>query len=468
MTEVKQVEALLSTDGKQVPLPHRCGITHFNNGSCSGSAFFCHRSRAGLEKHPQEARLSKFGGAEFCFEMQIQCRFKTAPAGPIYVTGELRDGPMKLNLVTRALCRVLLAFIQKQAASRGMELRYSFGDAKNYPALTVPVLSADRVVISDVALPLPLDTDEDRGTWTDIGGIRSAMDRASLKTFGTDRYYTFILATTHIDWNEWCLTNIPGVGSLDLKQFWGNQGMYINLFDEVGPQKSKRVLFELYLNSVVRKVAMGRLESKQSMVDVEHDVTGNVELEGKDAEVMRLEEGEEEGEVAGNDSGDDDQVSMFSAEPNYSKGQNLPDDDLNFEDEADYCRQVSVQMLEQLNMPHSDFMGTGTLLPTDKASVSQSSAVTMPWYLVKNSGDLWWCIGYQGRTCWRHHSHLCALCSALGHSKLANHVSLWIQDLEAFRRRASRLLTQSSDAPGLLEEFTHVDLRLFFFFFCGG
>eukprot|EP00971_Amphidinium_carterae_P115749 2292687-Amphidinium_carterae.1 len=40
-----------------------------------------------------------------------------------------------------------------------MELRYSFGDAKNYPALTVPVLSADRVVISDVALPLPLDTD---------------------------------------------------------------------------------------------------------------------------------------------------------------------------------------------------------------------------------------------------------------------------------------------------------------------
>mmetsp|Transcript_19650 Transcript_19650/g.45792 ORF Transcript_19650/g.45792 Transcript_19650/m.45792 type:complete len:945 (-) Transcript_19650:73-2907(-) len=463
MAEVKQVDALVTSDGKPVPVSHRSGVVPFNNSFCHGSVFFCHRSRPGVEKHPQEARLSKFGGAEFCFEMQIQCRFKTDPRGPVWVTGELRDGPMKLNLVTRALCRVLLAFIQKQAAARGMELRYSFGDAKNFPALTVPLLSADRIIVSDSQLPLPVDTDDDRGTWQDMGGVRSSIDRASLKQLRADRCYTFILATTHIDWNEWSLTNIPGVGSLDLKQFWGNQGLYINLFDESSPHKGRNVLFEMHLASVLRRsTSFSRLDSKKSDVGYEsqQDALSDVQVEGKDAEVICL----EDPEAAVQDDGGDDQASIFSAEPStYARGDpNLQEDD-NFgsDDNLDnFERQISSAVLEQLNESHADFMQTGTLLPTDAARVSESSIVTMPWYLVKNSGDLWWCIVYKGRSCWRHHSHVVALCAALGNTKMSFHASHGIQDIEAFRRKATSLLTQRSDAPGLLEEFTHVDLTL--------
>ncbi|CAK0822313.1 unnamed protein product, partial [Prorocentrum cordatum] len=96
-----QAAALAPSTGAAVP---------FRNEHCEGAVYLAHRPPSGA-RPADEARLRLHGVS---FELQIQARLRTPPRGTVFVSGELRGGPMKLNLVTRSLCRVLLSFISKQ------------------------------------------------------------------------------------------------------------------------------------------------------------------------------------------------------------------------------------------------------------------------------------------------------------------------------------------------------------------
>jgi hypothetical protein len=107
----KHAWARVQSEGQPLPLTSDGGLTTFCNDYCDGSAFFVHRPQAGnVASFAHDDLLHSFG-ANYCFELQICCRFKSKPQGTLWFLGELRDGPMRLNLVSRALCRVLFVFI---------------------------------------------------------------------------------------------------------------------------------------------------------------------------------------------------------------------------------------------------------------------------------------------------------------------------------------------------------------------
>eukprot|EP00971_Amphidinium_carterae_P247576 4916290-Amphidinium_carterae.2 len=110
--------------------------------------------------------------------------------------------------------------------------------------------------MSEKQLTLPVDTPEDKGCWrTDGSGARFGVWERRLlcllelvsSTFGqcpqkldTEHHFTFIFSTSHLDWNEWAAVNVPGVGQLDLEQFWGKQGLAVTFCDDGGCGADKR------------------------------------------------------------------------------------------------------------------------------------------------------------------------------------------------------------------------------------
>jgi len=376
--------------------------------------------------------------------------------------GELREGPMQLNLVTRALCRVLLGFVQKQAARRGIELRYSFGDKTSLPSIAFPVLAADRMVMSKEPAQLPIDTDEDKGTWEIRDGKLVSIDRSELM-LDEEHYVTIMFATSVIDLHSWCLTGIPGVRNLDLRQFWGNQALHVALFED-DPLTGRRIFLELELASVSSSDEVsGDPAEPPSAVEAVAPTTEVREtvVELTDAAV------EEPEAISPDDAPDVERMSFYSEGDAVSGGsKSTSSDDPEPGDEDDDVQSristYSRGLVEQLNRKAP---GEGSLSVEDIShdvahADGGSNSVDIPWYLLNGAGDLWWCIVFRGRTCWRHNSQLCALCSALGAQRLRLEGNSSVQDLEAGRRLASRLLEQGCSVPGLLEEFTSAEVAV--------
>lgn len=461
----RQVRARLASDGKAVPLSSTGTPATYDHTYCNGSAFFVHRPQQESSAVPHSARLRRCG-ANYSFEFQIQCRFKARPRGTVFISAELRDAPMQLNLVTRALCRVLLAFMQKQAARRGIELRYSFGDATSLPNITFPLFAADRLIISDELAPLPIDTDEDKGTWHYKDGKLTPIDRTTL-VLDEEHYLTIMFATSYVDLNNWCLTGIPGVRNLDLAQFWGAQPMHV-AFTEDDPITKRRIFFELELDSVfttaeeLEKLA----EPAPNKAATEAVLPTNTVVELADAAL-------EEPEAMSPEGLEEDKMSYYSADEDRDSDvddqqQESSDDEPEPGDEDwDVQSKISSHskgIVDRLNgsglarqtSNFDDLSDLDDLVPAD----NPSDSLAIPWYFLNGAGDLWWCIKFRGRTCWRHNSHLRALCSALGTEHLPLDGRSSVQELEAGRRMASRLLEQGCNAPGLLEEFTCAEVEL--------
>mmetsp|Transcript_103220 Transcript_103220/g.205146 ORF Transcript_103220/g.205146 Transcript_103220/m.205146 type:complete len:945 (-) Transcript_103220:52-2886(-) len=454
----KHVRARVQSEGQPLPLPSGGVLTNFSNEQCDGSVFFVHRPQADVHD------LLHAFGANYCFELQICCRFKTKPQGILWLLAELRDGPMRLNLVTRALCRVLLAFIQKQAARRGMEFRYSFGDAKTSPQIAVPVSAADRIVISNESLPLPVIAEADRGCWHVANGKHTPIDRNTLSP-EEGQYMTVMFATSFIDLNKWVLTNIPGVGNLELSQFWGVQPLYVSFHDQENGIGTKRVYYDMVLASVdeqdvdvetvlpdaarqkVKLPVSSGEDAKETVIDWADAVVEEEPQNLATADEMQHSSSfcnsDEDGDSE-DGKGDTSSDELEEARPGDEK----------WEVQSKISAH-SKGIMDLLNQPEQT---APTLMELDadasRVGSKSTSSVMIPWYFINGAGELWWCIVFQGQVCWRHHSHLCALCSALGAETFPVTARSSVQHLEACRRVATRLLTQGCNAPGLLEEFT--------------
>jgi len=420
------------------------------------------------DQFPAKAILSKFG-TENRFEIQLQIKLKAPVQGKLWLVAELRDGPMQLNLVSRALCKVLLGFIQKKATARGSELRYSFGDSDDYPSISVPALACDRIIVSGSELSLPVETPDSRGTWVVDGetdGSLQPLERSAVKV-DTDHYYTFIFSTSHLDWNEWAAVNVPGVGKLDLEQFWGKQGVHVNICDDSGfPAKRRTKSFaELHISSKPGPVKIATPAPTQAAKAEQENAE-----EPQSTQVLAFEEAEEisqtgadEEEVRGNGKRKGSREFIDFDEPESGdEGLFYADGDL-----PDVPPSDSVELVRQLDekVP-SNYLKYGAV---EDFQLAERGAVQvqLPWYFIQRDAsqasaqlqDLWWCISLNGRQCWRHHSQVQALCKALGCQDLdVSRVS--VQDLEHFRRKCGALLTRSAAAPGLLHEFLRVDISL--------
>lgn len=464
----RHLQTHITSDSGFVQLSTRGETASYRNERAEGCTFLAHRPDPGDSRpFALDARLKQFG-TSYCFELQIQIRFKCAPRGPLWLMGELREGPMKLNLVTRSLCRMLLGIIKQQARKRGVDFRYSFGDGKTNPNIAIPVFAADRIIFSDDLLQLPLDTKEDKGTWKMQDGQLVGVDRGTMQ-LKAGSCMTIFFATSFLDFERWSITNVPGVGNLDLTQFWGSQPLHLLIFDEGAAftgAEDKRIFFELQMASVVGHSAP--VEKSVESETYEDDLK-DVVMELLDADVEQP-DAVPMGQVSSLQHEVTDRITCYTdgdgqsgQDSSSDSGDDLkgPDEDWEFKS----CISMnSRRLIETLNAQQQNFAGDledYSGYPdavVDRVHGHKSGLVAIPWYFCNCAGDLWWCIDYKGRICWRHHSQLQALCINLGSHLPKLGASSSIRNLEFGRRLAARLLTQGSEVPGLLEEFTEMEV----------
>jgi len=460
----KHLRARVASSGGLAQVNPYGGVTPFATEHNTGSVFLAQRPRPERDiPFAHDVRLTKFGGSN-CFELQIQCCLSGAPRGPLWICGELRGG-MKLNLVTRALCRVLLGLIQTQATKRGVGFRYHLGNAQTLAHIAVPLLAVDRVIFSRSPLALPTDTDEARGAWLMEDGKLVPVDRDTV-SLEAGMCVTALMGTTFLDFDQWSLVGIPGVGSLDLVQFWRDQPMHVVIYDEGPAPGDRRVLCDLELSSTVERAEAEEApeETRADGGEAREDEVMDTVVDLVDAVVEEAPDGSQTlGLAAGQDSQDehDSQDESSDEDPDDPKAEGDE-----WESRSEISRNTST-ILGRLNeqAPQDKLFDSSAdaICLEDIAAITDNyvgGSVSIPWYFINGAEDLWWCIDYQGRQSWRHHSQLRTLCAALGAQLPQIGAKSSLRDLERGRRVANVILTQGCSAPGLLEEFTRIDVSL--------
>lgn len=112
--------------------------------------------------------------------------------------------------------------------------------------MAAPALAVNRVVVSETELPLPVDTIAEPGTWRAEGGELRAIDRSAAH-YGEGQWVTMIVGCPFVSADDWRIVNIPGIGGLELAQFWGSQNLHMVLYD--GDAGDRRELCHIDLSS---------------------------------------------------------------------------------------------------------------------------------------------------------------------------------------------------------------------------
>lgn len=168
-----------------------------------------------------------FEGKRRTIEFQIQGRFQRAPIGSLYMGIEITQ-PMKLGLVTKGLCRMLLNFMQRFSK----DLHYSFGegdfstsiDGNNgteYPHIVFPLKDLDRLVITKEGEAPPRLGTVIEETEESIAK-RTSMRADALHVWNSTDTYTMSFNTMYVDLPTWRIVNVPIMKDMDLRSFWGD------------------------------------------------------------------------------------------------------------------------------------------------------------------------------------------------------------------------------------------------------
>lgn len=490
MCAARDLKLSVMSDGRKVPVGYTGQSIPFHTESFEGHIFFSHRPPKGSSA-PWAFRehLEGYGSPDWLWEVQLHGRFLKTPTGPIWLRGELRDSPMQLGLVSRALCRGILKFARMMAQRRGGDICYAFGDeARKNPSISLPIMLLDRLFVADRSHPLPVgDPDDPKGTWRLIDGKWESIERSEVK-FDTETYVTVVLATSYIDWTNWQLASIPGLGTLSLETFWGEQGAWIALC-ELEPDESIRHYFlEANLESIKGATFSPRSSTVYNEDDAERAQEELIPVSDEDHTKALGEPSSEEEEAplvrqrTPYDSSDIDEEDLSETVPMEREWIRPPEDGeagvngtngIFFAEEASRAKEIEMA-LDAPDVGGLRHSLSGDLLAMEEDEdvspqpdqvprrISRRTVMTLklPWYLRTSSGQLWWCISVEGwPLCWRRDHQISRLCEAVepGKAQLLRSGTS-IQDMETARRRATALLSELD--PSLLDEFIRQDVGL--------
>jgi Protein of unknown function (DUF1769)/Protein of unknown function, DUF547 len=179
--------------------------------------------------------------------INLQGTFKREPQGVLYAGAEISD-QMKMGLVTRGLCKILL----RLAESFNKNLHYSFGDSegKELPHIVAPAYTFfERVVVTPPGETLPpMDEPFDESPES----IAHRKKTTSYGEWSTTDTYSFSFYSMYIDLPTWQLVGLPASGDLSLKTFWGQSLLKICMYEKSGSSKqhlqdSNRYAFSVQL-----------------------------------------------------------------------------------------------------------------------------------------------------------------------------------------------------------------------------
>jgi hypothetical protein len=194
----------------------------------------------------------------------VQGKFKRAPKGHLYMGIEITE-EMKIGLVTKGVCNVLLNFMNVRRSHHlfccteyhallmfccllcvrpvspqkrlGVDVHHSFGDSKGVenPHIVFPLQNIDRLIET------PQDQEPpELGTFIEEDAA-IMKKRKSTKSedfvWSTESTYTFTFNTMYIELQTWQAVKLPMMKSLDLHSFWGESDMRMVAY-EVPPDKT--------------------------------------------------------------------------------------------------------------------------------------------------------------------------------------------------------------------------------------
>ena len=170
------------------------------------------------------------------FEIQIQGRFKYAPSGTVWCGFEVSE-EMKLGLVSKGLCNLLLRLVSKTVPG---DMHFSFGDTKNeeLPHISFPAWTLfDKVVVTKPGEePPPL------GEVLPESAKSSSARKRSANTgdWNTEDTYSFSYHSMYLDLPIWHVVNLP-TSDIDLKSFWRDSLLRIVVYENNDDQNSKHL-----------------------------------------------------------------------------------------------------------------------------------------------------------------------------------------------------------------------------------
>jgi len=173
------------------------------------------------------------------FEIQIQGKFKYVPTGTIWCGMEITQ-EMKLGLVAKGLCNLLLRLVSKTGPG---DMHFSFGDKNNEEMahISFPAWTAfDKVVVTkpgDEPPPLGEVLPE---------SDKAASARKKLGTAGdwnTQDTYSFSYHSMYLDLPIWHVVNLP-TADMDLKTFWRDALLRIVVYENGSMSKGKHLQSE--------------------------------------------------------------------------------------------------------------------------------------------------------------------------------------------------------------------------------
>lgn len=160
------------------------------------------------------------------FEIQIQGRLKYVPTGTVWCGFEVTE-EMKLGLVSKGLCNLLLRLVSKTVPG---DMHFSFGDKNNeeLPHISFPAWTLfDAVVVTKPG--------EEKPTLGDVlpESAKSASARkrsGSTGDWNTDDTYSFSYHSMYLDLPIWHVVNLP-TSDIDLKSFWRDSLLRIVVYE---------------------------------------------------------------------------------------------------------------------------------------------------------------------------------------------------------------------------------------------
>lgn len=200
---------------QQAPVP-------FENDFFVGKMLMvCKPTKAESDPYWNEKVFSKFKRRLI---INVQGRFKRQPKN-LYAGAQVSQ-PMKLGLLTRGLCNVLLNLVERFNSN----LHSSFGSDTEFAHICAPAHSFfERLIVTD-----PNESPPDMlELWDESKESKRQRQGAKTFTWDTTKTYSFSFFSMYVDLVTWKIVSLPATSDMNLQTFWGDSLLRIVLYDKM-------------------------------------------------------------------------------------------------------------------------------------------------------------------------------------------------------------------------------------------
>ena len=175
--------------------------------------------------------------------INVQGQFKSVPQGIVYAGAEVSQ-PMRLGLVIKGICTILLKLVERFNSNIHSSFGTSHPNDDNLEAahIVAPAYTFyERLVVTSPDEPLPSILDEIIESPESIQRRKTCTSlNAQPKIWNTTDTYTFSFYSMYIDLPTWQLVGLPASGDIGLQTFWGSSLLRICMYDKTNGLSQKQ------------------------------------------------------------------------------------------------------------------------------------------------------------------------------------------------------------------------------------